>query len=108
MSEGLNLPRGWCCTAIGAITAESMNGFGRRRSDQGEPIIVLRLADIEDGDITLASTRRICATTDEIKKYALICNDLLMIRVNGSADLVGRVVQFKDASEPDESDCPGR
>ncbi len=72
----------------------------KRRSESGTASIVLRLADIDDGRISLSSTRRIGATPEEIDRYALLPGDLIVIRVNGSPDLVGRMVRFTASDEP--------
>jgi type I restriction enzyme S subunit len=69
-----------------------MNGFGKRQQTSGIPMIVLRLADIEDGKVSFATARRINATTSQVEKYKLRRGDLLALRVNGSPDLVGRLI----------------
>jgi len=63
------------------------------------PRIVLRLADIINGEISYADVRRINCTDDEMQKYALSANDLLILRVNGSPDLVGRVLLVRQTPE---------
>ncbi len=83
----------------GELITLSQNGFGKRRSRIGTATIVLRLADIVDGEISLNDVRRIGATDNEIEKYLLIENDLICIRVNGSPNLVGRFVIFESAPE---------
>ena len=86
------LPKGWVCATVEQITTEMMNGYGKRSQVGGKPQVVLRLADIVDGEISLADVRRINCTDAEVDKYALQVNDLLVLRVNGSPDLVGRFV----------------
>lgn len=94
------LPRGWCWATVGELLVLSQNGFGKRRQERGSPTIVLRLADIEDGQICLGEPRRVNATADEVSKYALHEDDLIAIRVNGSPGLVGRFLRFSGAPEP--------
>ena len=76
------------------VVESYQNGFSKRRSDKGEAIKVLRLADIEDGVITSKFPRAIKLTNDEQQKYLLKKSDLLCIRVNGSKNNTGRLVVF--------------
>jgi len=55
---------------------------------------VLRLANIIDGAIDESDVRDIRLIDKEIAKYVLQPGDLLCVRVNGSRNLVGRVVPF--------------
>ena len=94
------LPEGWATASLDSLLASASNGFGKRGQEHGRSFIVLRLADIKAGKISLKSVRRIDATPDEIETYQLKRDDLLVIRVNGSPDLVGRLVHFKASDEP--------
>lgn len=100
MSEGNGLPKGWADATLGDLITLTQNGFGKRSQESGRPTVVLRLADITDGEITLADPRRVNATPEEIQQYELKPDDLLAIRVNGSPDIVGRVVRFVGADQP--------
>jgi len=86
------LPEGWVWGSFEQLTLELTNGFGKRSQAQGESHIVLRLADISNGAISLNDVRWINCTKDDVRKYRLAENDLLILRVNGSPDLVGRFV----------------
>jgi len=97
-----NLPelsKGWVWATIEQLSTEFMNGYGKRSQVIGMPRIVLRLADIINGEISYADVRRINCTDDEMQKYALSANDLLILRVNGSPDLVGRVLLVRQTPE---------
>jgi len=94
------LPEGWAWANFELLISLAQNGFGKRSSREGNPIIVLRLADIVGGTISLSNTRRICAAETEVGRYKLDDNDLLCIRVNGSRNLVGRMIPYKTSSEP--------
>src|SRR6185437_16053542 len=100
MTQATKLPQGWMLALLSDVTAESMNGFGKRSQDHGTPTIVLRLADIWKGAINLNSVRRIKALPGEINDYRLLPNDLLAIRVNGSPDLVGRLIRAHETDQP--------
>ena len=60
---------------------------------------VLRLADIKAGEVCLDDTRDLTLSPATVSKHALEDGDVLIIRVNGSADLVGRFVVFRTASQ---------
>ena len=94
------LPSGWVWTTLDEITVFAQNGFGKRRSEHGNPTVVLRLADIARDGIALDDVRRIKVNEEEIEKYKLLEDDLLCIRVNGSREQVGRLIRFSSASEP--------
>ena len=50
------------------------------------------MADIKNWSVSLENTRRLLINNNSIKKYNIIKNDILIIRVNGSADIVGRFI----------------
>ena len=93
------LPKNWCWATIEQLTTELSNGFGKRSQVSGSPRVVLRLADISGGEVSLADPRKINCTDDDIEQYALAENDILVLRVNGSADLVGRFVLVRGAED---------
>lgn len=95
-----SLPDGWCWTPLGSLLTKSQNGFGKRRQSKGQPAIVLRLADIQDGRVSLTDTRQVNATEKDLAQYALQEDDVIAIRVNGSPNLVGRLIRFTGADEP--------
>ena len=89
---GANLPQGWAIEYLGNLVIDFQNGISKRKSDEGKPIAVLRLADIKNGQISEKSLREIALTTNEIRKYKVSEGDILVIRVNGSSDLVGQFI----------------
>lgn len=94
-----SLPNGWTWATIEQLTLDLGNGFGKRSQAGGHPRIVLRLADVVRGEISLKDVRRInCLESDE-SKYGLSVGDLLILRVNGSPDLVGRIALVRHAPE---------
>ncbi len=96
-SEGLSeLPNGWTWINYELLIKESQNGLSKRKGTQGQSIPVLRLADIQNNKIAPEEAREILLTDNEIERYLLYPNDLLCIRVNGSADLVGRIIIFNE------------
>jgi type I restriction enzyme S subunit len=88
----LELPKGWIVERLGNLVLDLQNGISKRKSDNGAPIPVLRLADIKVRQLSEDSLREILLTPNEITKYQVARGDILIIRVNGSAELVGRFV----------------
>lgn len=75
-----------------AISAQ--NGLSKRRGDTGRPINVLRLSDLSNAKFIGDSPRTIDLTETEEEKFTLHEGDLLCIRVNGSENLVGRMLTW--------------
>jgi len=86
------LPEGWTMEYLGNLVINFQNGFTKRKGDEGKPIPVLRLADIKNGSISQDSLREIPMTASEIGNYQVNNGDILVIRVNGSLDLVGQFI----------------
>lgn len=66
------------------------NGIAKRKGDSGEPYVVLRLANLSDDGFNENDLREIILDEKEQKNYVLHSDDVLMIRVNGSKDNVGK------------------
>lgn len=83
----------WKSVALADVVVDFQNGISKRRGDSGSPVTVLRLADIDAGvRIRSENFREITLTKTEQEKYRVHAGDILVIRVNGSGDLVGRFV----------------
>ena len=91
------LPEGWEWIRLSDLLPEFQNGASSRGDSDGLPVTVLRLADIRAGEISLDDTRTLMLSAGTISKYTLEDGDILLIRVNGSADLVGRFVVCRAA-----------
>lgn len=98
-AEG-ELARRWPRIAFGELASEWRNGFGRRPQGVESGPIVLRLADVPNGTISLANARRGQMSAEELQQYGLTDGDLLFVRVNGSSSIVGRCVVVDRPSEP--------
>lgn len=99
LAELPELPEGWGWVKFGELVQSSQNGISKRNSETGKEFIVLRLADIVAQRISLESPRAIRLSEEEIQNYVLRKDELLCIRVNGSPDLVGRMVLVNDEVE---------
>ncbi len=84
------LPQGWEWVRLSDLLPEFQNGASSRGDKGGELTTVLRLADIKNRRISLADTRQIPIDARDIQKYQLQSGDILITRVNGSADIVGQ------------------
>ncbi len=86
------LPDAWEWVRLGELSPDFQNGVSSRGDKRGKDIIVVRLADIENYRVSLTNPRVLTISPESIEKYDLQKDDILIIRVNGSADIVGRFV----------------
>lgn len=82
----------WRNLSLDNLISCSQNGLSKRYGSDGQEIVVLRLADIKDYKVCLSEPRKIKLTKQEKDKYILQIGDILVVRVNGSKDIVGRLV----------------
>ena len=69
------------------------NGLAKREGYSGEPFVVLRLANLSEDGFDETDLREIVLDEKEQKSYELHSDDVLMVRVNGSKDNVGKQYQ---------------
>jgi type I restriction enzyme S subunit len=86
------LPNGWVSCRLAELIPQFQNGASSRGDSDGKDIIVLRLADIKNWQVSFADTRSIAISEKSSERYTLEKGDVLIIRVNGSADIVGRFI----------------
>lgn len=86
------LPMGWEWVKLTDMLPEFQNGASSRGDKGGIPTIVLRLADIKYRRVSLADTRALPINKDDVSKYGLAQGDVLIVRVNGSSDIVGQFI----------------
>ncbi len=86
------LPKGWELLRLGSLLPDFQNGASSRGDKEGKEVIVLRLADISNWCVTLTNTRSLTISESSINKYSMAKDDVLVIRVNGSAEIVGRFI----------------
>jgi type I restriction enzyme S subunit len=87
----------WPVIQFSDLVTSFQNGVSSRGASEGIPVTVLRLADIKNGEVSLDNPRELLLDTTTIEKYQLADGDILVIRVNGSADLVGRFIVHGDS-----------
>lgn len=81
------------------LIADTKNGISRRGSDSNGDI-VLRLRDVKANSIDYsAEMNRIMLSEQEKINYKLCQDDILLVRVNGNPDYVGRCAVFNSFDE---------
>ena len=92
--EKNNIKYTWKETSLKSIVLTYKNGLSKRSGKEGKATVVLRLADLCNHKIIKDNIREIKITDNEAKQYKLDYNDILIIRVNGSEDIVGRFILY--------------
>ena len=92
-------PVKWGLEKLVSLVDSFQNGLSKRNSNIGTETVVLRLADYSGFQLGEDNYRKIKLTDKEIDKYKLTKDDLLIIRVNGSPDIVGRFFVFDEERE---------
>ncbi|MGZ8945647.1 MAG: restriction endonuclease subunit S [Methylococcaceae bacterium] len=90
------LPKSWEWIRLASVAPEFQNGASSRGDYKGEEITVIRLADIKDYRVSLSNTRKLVINEKSISNYKLDKDDNLIIRVNGSSDIVGRFITIEE------------
>lgn len=80
----------WENKTFEAIVENMQNGLAKRKGISGTPYVVLRLANLTDCGFNTDDLREILLDEKEQANYELRPNDVIMIRVNGSKDNVGK------------------
>lgn len=95
----------WESVFLNNLVRESANGLSKRRGQSGKETIVLRLADFKKSERVYGNERTIMLEEKEQAKYGLIEKDLLVVRVNGSRDLAGKFIEYKNINNSLETYC---
>ncbi len=85
----------WNKTCLDSLIIDSCNGLAKRKGTSGNETTILRLADFKDAQRVYGNERQIKLNSKEENKYLLKEHDILVIRVNGSAELAGRFIEYK-------------
>lgn len=92
------VPAGWAWTCLGDLALDIR--FGTSKKCAHEPIgtPVLRIPNVSGGHVSLADLKFGPLTETEKADLALQVGDLLIIRSNGSLDIVGRAAEVTPAA----------
>ena len=80
----------WEATSIGRILTDIRYGTARKCGYEAGPIPVLRIPNVQLGRISLKDIKSADFDDKEVEKLRLEIGDVLVIRSNGSLELVGR------------------
>ena len=92
------IPGNWKWVRFGFLYSFT-NGTASRGSQTGTEHPVLRLADIVADKINTSNVRKIVLTDTEFSSHQLKMGDLILIRVNGSKERVGRCFLYSGKNE---------
>jgi len=90
--QPIKLPKSWELVRLGDLSPEFQNGASSRGDKEGIETVVFRLADIENWKISTTDNRYLLIDPKSTARYSIKKNDVLIIRVNGSASIVGRFI----------------
>lgn len=82
-------PKGWEITDLGAVITDTRNGLYKPSEFYGSGIAILKMFNIQNGELDLSRIDLIDVTGDEYESYCLLPGDILINRVN-TPELVGK------------------
>jgi len=77
---------------FGSFISDLRYGSSSKAADHGS--LVMRIPNVQRGALWLDEMKRVPLSSDETGTFALLEGDLLMVRSNGSPDLIGRAAAF--------------
>lgn len=80
----------WEDASFESTIDKMQNGLAKRSGAKGKPYVVLRLANLSADGFNTDDLREILLDEKEQMNYELRPNDVIMVRVNGSKDNVGK------------------
>lgn len=83
-------PKTWTSVTLGALLKDIRYGTAKKCLPNAEGIAVLRIPNVANGEIDLQDLKYAQLDDREVEKLGLRKGDLLIVRSNGSANLVGR------------------
>lgn len=89
-TESSDLPSGWQLVKFSTVVSDLRYGTAQKCDYNGGEIGVLRIPNIGDNGIRLNDLKSSSFSPAEINKLSLKKGDILLIRSNGSVELVGK------------------
>lgn len=77
-------------TTLGELAVDSGYGTSEKCVADGPGPAVVRIPNLVNGRIDLSDEKRIASARVDVERYRLTPGDLLIVRTNGSVDLIGR------------------
>lgn len=93
------LPDGWVWASVDQLTVEQKYGSSSKTNDNPAGIPVLRMGNIQDGDLDLSNLKYLPVDHDEFPGLHLQDGDLLFNRTN-SPELVGKTAVYRSQISP--------
>jgi type I restriction enzyme, S subunit len=84
------LPKGWCWTSLDQLSWDAGYGTSQKCDYEAPGPPVLRIPNVSKGSIDLGDLKHARSNNELPLEAALAPGDLLVIRTNGSKDLIGR------------------
>lgn len=84
------LPTGWVETTLSSVASDSGYGTSQKCGYDETGLGVLRIPNIKRGSVDLSDLKRAPSSAEIAGQLRLRAGDLLLVRTNGSRDLVGR------------------
>ncbi len=82
-------PKGWCVRPLGEVILDTRNGLYKPSEFYGSGVSILKMFNIQDGELDLSRVDLIDITDDEYESYRLNPGDILVNRVN-TPEMVGK------------------
>ncbi|PVE22300.1 type I restriction endonuclease subunit S [Microvirga sp. KLBC 81] len=93
------LPQGWEWTNLGELSVEMRYGTAKKCDYETVGVPVLRIPNVSGGQISLKDLKYGPLTESEAEELSLRRGDLLVVRSNGSLDIVGRATEVDQSAE---------
>ena len=98
-SELPQLPEGWVWASVDQVSHRIQYGTSSKASSDANGIPVLRMGNIQNGELDLSDLKYLSVQDVDVSKTLLERGDLLFNRTN-SAELVGKCAVFKGTPSP--------
>ena len=93
------LPEGWVWASIDQLTIEQKYGSSSKTDGDATGVPILRMGNIQDGELDFSSLKYLPVNHDEFPKLHLQDGDLLFNRTN-SPELVGKAAVYRSQITP--------
>jgi type I restriction enzyme S subunit len=94
-----SLPSNWSWTQLGILAVDMRYGTSKKCSREHVGVPVLRIPNVSSGSLDLEDLKYGLLTENEINELRLERGDLLVIRSNGSLQIVGRSAEIDSTAE---------
>jgi len=93
------LPSGWSYTQLGTVIEEPKYGTSKKCTHAPDGLGVLRIPNITNGSVDTTDLKYAQFDDAEKASYNLLSGDILIIRSNGSASIVGKCALVTENAE---------